>query len=347
MMVEDLLRILLPLRDALIPLLILALSLTAGYIFVALLRAVVGRAWGKDAEKTVGDKVRILALLVFFLAGLDLALRRLEFLPGQVAGYIGLLLRILAIMVGAFVAGRAVGGIVAHYGKRKPSMRGMVPLLSRILNFFIYVLAFIIILYALGVNITAFVAGLGIAGIAIAFAMQETLSQFFAGMYVLSEQPIRVGDFVELETGQMGYVVEIGWRAVKIRELPNNIIVIPNSKLVTSVIKNYSLPKPETRCIVSLSVGYDSDLEKVERVTIEVAKKAMRKLGIDAPGLEPIVRFSGFGEYGINLTVVMPVKEFTQQFALRHEFVKELHRRYREEGIEIPYPVRTVRLKKS
>jgi small-conductance mechanosensitive channel len=345
-MMEDLLRMFLSLGDVLIPILILAFFLTAGYIFVALLCAIVGRAWGKDAEKVVGERVRTPALLIFLLIGLDLALQRLELLSEQVAGHLGLLLRVLAIIVGAFVVGRAISGIVTHYGERKPSMRGMVPLLSRILNIFVHVLAFIIILYALGVNITAFVAGLGIAGIAVAFAMQETLSQFFAGMYVLSEQPIRVGDFVELETGQMGYVAEIGWRAVKIRELSNNIIVIPNSKLVTSVIRNYSLPKPDTMCLVNISVGYGSDLEKVERVTLEVAKKTMRKLGIDLPGCEPIVRFSGFGEYGINLTVLMSVKEFTQQFALRHEFVKDLHRRYREEGIEIPYPVRTVHLRK-
>jgi len=205
----------------------------------------------------------------------------------------------------------------------------------------------ILILNALGINVTALVAGLGIGGIAIAFALQETLSQFFAGMYIMTDRPVRVGDYIELDSGQKGYVVDVGWRSTKIRELSNNIIVVPNSKLAGAIVTNYYLPEKEMACLVQVGVSYDSDLEKVEKVTVDVAKKVIKRVEGDMPGFEPFIRYHTFSDFSINFTVILRVKEFVDKYLLTHEFIKELHKRYKKEGIEIPYPIRTIYSRKA
>lgn len=284
-------------------------------------------------------------LLVFLLVGLNFALPELPFVPAEVEKHYPLLFSLLIVLVGALAAVRVTAGLLGYYWARHPEAKRAAPIFSRVLRVFIYLVAFLLILRVLGINITAMVAGLGIAGIAIAFALQETLSQFFAGLYLMSDRPLRVGDFVELETGQQGYVVEVGWRSTRIRELSNNIIIVPNSKLAGMVVRNYYLPEPEMACLVNVGVSYDSDLEKVERVTIEVARSTMKRLGMEFPGFEPFIRYTSFGDFSINFTVVMRVKEFADRYLLTHEFIKALHRRYREEGITIPFPVRTVYLR--
>lgn len=284
-------------------------------------------------------------LIVFVVVGLNFALPEVPFIPSAVKEYLPLLFSLLLVLLGAVIIVRVGRILLEHYWAPHTETRSLIPIFSRILKALVYFVAFLLILHILGVNITALVAGLGIAGVAVAFALQETLSQFFAGLYLMSERPIRVGDFVELEGGQQGYVVDVGWRSTKIRELPNNIIVVPNSKLAGMVVKNYSLPEPEMACLVNVGVSYDSDLEKVERVTIEVAKNTMKKLGMEFQGFEPFIRYTSFGESSVNFTVVMKVREFTDKYLLTHQFIKELHKRYREEGIVIPFPIRTVYLR--
>ena len=211
----------------------------------------------------------------------------------------------------------------------------------------VYFVAFVLILDALGIQVTALVAAFGIGGLAVAFALQGTLSEFFAGIYIMSDRPVRVGDYVELESGRKGYVIDVGWRSTRIRELPNNIIVVPNSKLAGSIITNFYLPEPEMACLVQVGVAYNSDLEKVERVTIDVGKKVLKKVTGGVPKFDPFIRYHTFSDFSINFTVILRVKEFVDKYLITHEFVKELHKRYKKEGIEIPFPIRTVYMRKG
>ena len=210
------------------------------------------------------------------------------------------------------------------------------------MKFAIAFIVLMIILDELGVNVTAAVVAFGIGGLAVAFALQGTLSEFFAGIYLMSDRPVRVGDYIRLDSSQEGYVVDIGWRSTKIRELPNNIIVVPNSKLAGSIVTNYYLPEPEMACLVQVGVSYDSDLEKVERVTIDVAKRVLERVTGGVPEFEPFIRYHTFSDFSINFTVILRAKEYVDRYLLTHEFVKELHKRYREENIVIPYPIRTI-----
>ena len=166
-------------------------------------------------------------------------------------------------------------------------------------------------------------------------------------IYIMSDRPVRVGDYVELESGRKGYVTDVGWRSTRIRELPNNIIVVPNSRLAGSIITNFYLPEPEMACLVQVGVAYNSDLEKVERVTIDVGKKVLKKVTGGVPEFVPFIRYHTFSDFSINFTVILRVNEFVDKYLITHEFVKELHKRYKKEGIEIPFPIRTVYMRKG
>ena len=215
-----------------------------------------------------------------------------------------------------------------------------------ILKGVIFVLGFLIILSDLGISITPFITALGVGGLAVALALQDTLANLFAGIHILFEKTVRVGDFIRLETGQEGYVDDITWRTTRVRMLPNNMVIIPNSKLAQSIVTNYYLPEKRMSLLISINVSYSSDPEKVEKILVEEAKKAVGEV----PGLlgdpEPFVRFiPGFGESSLDFTLICQVKEFVDQYLAQHELRKRIFKRFGEEGIEIPFPQRTVHLK--
>ena len=234
------------------------------------------------------------------------------------------------------------GKLIALYGSQFHQAMPVTSLTEHIAKIVITVLGVLTILHGMGVSITPLLTALGVGGLAVALALQDTLSNLFAGFYLTMARHIRVGDYIELESGQEGYVEDIGWRATEIRMLPNNMVLVPNNKLGQSTIINYYLPDRELIVTVNLGVDYVSDLAHVERVTTDVAREVMRTVPGGVPSFEPLVRYHSFGEYGINFTVVLRAREVADQFLIKHELVKRLHVRYRQEGITIPSPVRAV-----
>lgn len=217
----------------------------------------------------------------------------------------------------------------------------------RVINIILVAVAGMIILRELGIEITPLIASLGIGGLAIALALQDTIANFFSGFYIISERAIKIGDYIELEGGQLeGHVVDIGWRTSKIKTLANNYIILPNSKFSTSVVTNYQAPTPEMSVIIPVGVAYDSDLEKVERVTIETAAETQKEVDGGVKDFMPLIRYKEFADSSINFIAVLRVGHPVAKGMIRHEFIKRLTKRYRKEGIEIPFPIRTVYLKK-
>ncbi|MBI3999365.1 MAG: mechanosensitive ion channel family protein, partial [Candidatus Omnitrophica bacterium] len=208
-------------------------------------------------------------------------------------------------------------------------------------------LGLLIFLDMIGISITPILASLGIGSLAIGLALQDTLTNFFAGIYITIDKPVREGDFIKLESGEEGYVTEIGWRATRIQMLPNNVVIVPNQKLISSIVVNYYLPTRELAVLVQVGVHYASDLKKVEEVTLEVARQIMKTVNGTVPEFDPFIRYHTFGDSSINLTVILRGKEFADQYLIKHEFVKALHKRYQEEGIAIPFPIRTLDLSKE
>ncbi len=209
----------------------------------------------------------------------------------------------------------------------------------------VLILGLLILLQTLGISIAPVLTTLGVGGLAVALALQDTLSNFFAGIHIIVAGQIRVGDYIKLESGEEGYVVDVSWRHTTIRQLSDNIIIVPNSKLASSIVINHSLPQPAMNVYVNIGISYDSDLEHVERVTLQVAEEVQRELPGADKNFKPIIRYKEFGDFSINFTVVLRAVEFSAKFALVHEFIKRLYKRYREEGIEIPFPITTVYLK--
>jgi len=211
----------------------------------------------------------------------------------------------------------------------------------------VLILGGLILLGTLNISITPILASLGVGGLAVGLALQGTLSNLFAGIQIISTKPIRVGDFIRLESGEEGFVTEIGWRATHIRMLPNNVVIIPNSKLADSVLVNYNLPDREMAVLVQVGVSYASDLAHVERVTIEVAKDVQQSVPGGVRDFVPFIRYHTFGDSSINFSVILRGKEFVDQHLIKHEFIKRLHARYNQEGIVIPWPIRTLDLSRK
>ena len=186
---------------------------------------------------------------------------------------------------------------------------------------------------------------LGVGGLAVALALQDTLSNLFAGIHILASRKVRTGDYIRLETGQEGNVVDISWRTTTIKAPANHLIIVPNTRVASSIVIDFDQPDRETVVIIGLGVSYDSDLEKVERVTIDVAKSVLKEIDGGVPAFEPVVRFSDFSDFAIRINVILRSKQFGDQFLLKHEFIRRIHERYRREGIVIPYPIREIHTK--
>lgn len=216
-------------------------------------------------------------------------------------------------------------------------------LISKILTVIIFLIAFLMILSYFKIEITPLVATLGLGSLAVGLALQATLSNFFAGLHIITDQQINIGDFIELPDANIsGYVEDIGWRATKIRTLPNQIVVVPNSKFAESIIINNYLPEKDIAALVQVGVAYESDLKKVEEVTIDVARKIQETVPGAVKNFEPFIRYHTFGDSNINFTVILRVEKFVDRYLVIHEFIKELKERYDKEGIEISWPVRKI-----
>jgi small-conductance mechanosensitive channel len=218
---------------------------------------------------------------------------------------------------------------------------------ANITRILVFIIGVLIILQSLGISIAPILTALGVGGLAVALALQETLSNLFAGIQIIASKQIKPGDFVKLDSGEEGFVTDITWRYTTIRTLPNNMVIIPNAKLASALVTNYNSPEKEMAVLVQVGVSYDSDLEKVEKVVIEVGKEIMQEVKGGIPGFEPFIRFHTFGDFSINFSVILRGLEFVDQHLIRHEFTKRLHRRFNAEGIVIPFPIRTIHMQEK
>jgi small-conductance mechanosensitive channel len=236
--------------------------------------------------------------------------------------------------------------LLAYFLKQVKLPISVTSLFLAVVKAVIYVIGVLIILNYLGISIAPLITALGVGGLAMALALQDTLSNLFAGIHIMAEQAIRVGDFVRLESGQEGYVEDISWRTTRIRTLPNNMVIVPNNKLSQSVITNYYLPEQKMVLQLPVNVSYASDPDHVERVLLEEARKALAEV----PGLladpAPSVRLlPGFGESSLTFSLLCHIREIADQNPVMNELNKRILKRFRQEGIEFPYPTRTVHLR--
>jgi small-conductance mechanosensitive channel len=251
-------------------------------------------------------------------------------------------LKVLFILSLTVLAARICVGLFKRYSQKKENAVPGASIFTNVIRFTIFAIGLLIILQAAGISITPILTALGVGGLAVALALQDTLSNLFAGIHIIASRQIRPGDYVKLDSGEEGYVTDISWRNTSIRALPNNMIIVPNSKMASAIIINYYQPEREMSVVFPVGVSYGSDLAKVEKVTVEVAKEVLGRVAGGVKTFEPFVRYHTFADFSINFSIILRVNEFVDQYLIKHEFVKALHKRYKKEGIEIPFPIRTV-----
>ena len=251
------------------------------------------------------------------------------------------LLAVIVVVVSlgsAKVAGAAVqAGATAQAGTS-----GSATIFVSITRVVVWTIGGLVLLNSLGVAITPLLTALGVGGLAVALALQDTLSNLFAGVHILASHKVQPGDFVQLDNGMQGYVQDTNWRNTIIRQLPNNILVVPNATVASSIVTNYHLPEHEMAVTVPCSVSYDSDLEYVELVTVEVGQEVMQEVNGAVSEYEPTVRHNTFGSSGISFNVGLRAADVSAQALITHEFIKRLHARYQKEGIVNSSPAEAV-----
>lgn len=275
------------------------------------------------------------------LTGFYLGIRVLTHIQDYIF-YLDTIYFIIIVLLVSRIISKIISLIVIRTLKVQKKYQKTPQLMSKIISIVIYIIAFLMVLAYFNIDITPIVAGLGIGGLAIGLALQSTLSDFFAGLHILTDKPIRVGDYIELENKLSGFVEDIGWRSTRIRTLPNNIVVLPNSKLAESIVTNYSMPEDEMGVVIQCGVSYDSNLKKVEKVTIEVAKEIQKKVQGAVKDFEPFIRYHTFGDSNIEFSIILRVEKPVDKYLVIHEFIKALKERYDKEGIEISWPVRKI-----
>lgn len=326
---------------------IIALSFIIGLIFQKILSV----RLHKLAEKTQAKWGNILMrswrgmiILWFFLAGASTVLKTVS-LPPDVNKILQKIILISAISSVVWVCGKIAAGLVELYmGK----LVGAPTSLFKNITYILFLsIGLMLILHSIGISITPLITALGVGGLAVALALQDTLTNLFAGLHIIASKKIKVGDYIKLETGEEGYITDITWRNTTVKALSNNLIIIPNAKLSSSIVTNFDLPEKELAVLVNLQVGYDSSLEKVEKIAIEVGKEVMKEIPGGVSNFEPFIRFRSFDESGISFTVILRGEEFVSQYLIKHEFLKRIHERFKKEGIEIPFPYRNIIIKKD
>jgi small-conductance mechanosensitive channel len=327
------------------PACLLLISVAAGYVVKWLLFRALHRWANKTSSKvdevltrSLGGPIMIWSLIL----GVYYATEWLE-LPDRSTRLIEHTLLIFVIISLTMMTSRLAGNLVRHYGERTQGARPVTTLTQNLAQLFVVLMGGLILLYHFGISITPILTAFGVGGLAVALALQDTLSNLFGGFYISVAGQVRLGDYIKLNTGEEGYVTDISWRSTTIRALANNLIIIPNSKLAQAVVTNYYLPERRLSLGIPVSVSYDADPDFVERVLLEEAKSAAGVVaGLLAEPAPSVQLIPGFGESGMSFTLGYSVSEFADQYGVQHELRKRILKRFRTEGIKMPYPTRTV-----
>lgn len=322
--------------------LVLVLALGLGFVLNRLFHH-----WATMRENSWGGYffsiLESLALPLLVLVALYIGLEILT-LPRTYDRIISKLILALVILILFYFPAKVLILFLRRIGQREAHLAPVTQPATFLIRLVFAILATIIILENLGVSLTAVWTTLGVGSVAVALALQETLSNFFAGLYILADRPISPGDYIKLDGGQEGFVVNVGWRSTVIRTLANNHVIVPNGTLAKAIITNFSQPVPRMSYVLSVSVAYGSDPVKVEMALLDAVHDALHD-GVEGLLAEPapFVRFiSGFGQSSLDFSLIVHVGKFTDQYLVQSELRKRILKRFEKEGIPIPFPTRTL-----
>ncbi|NJQ98836.1 MAG: mechanosensitive ion channel [Hydrococcus sp. CSU_1_8] len=299
------------LRQLIIPLLILLGSLLLGWLFE---RQVITRL-KKIAQKTNWkfdniflDSFQGIGLFLVCFAGIYFSLPILPF-NANVIILIKKVLIVSFLMSCTIVVSRLLVKLLRLYTTRDDGFSPLTTLFAFLINVVIFSLGILIALQSIGVAITPLLTAFGVGGVSLGLALQSTLANLMSGINIITSKKVKPGDYIELKTGESGYVVDVELKYTVIQEITNNFLVIPNSKILSSSFKNYSLPDKDMLIPIEVGVSYDSDLETVETVTIQVAKETIQNFSDNIPDYKPFIRYDKFDYFSINFRVFLKIRE--------------------------------------
>lgn len=299
-----------------------------------------------EVDNIVFTSVRGVPVFWGAAVGIYLATLTLD-VSDRVDEVLGKILIVAVLWSLTIIAARVAARLMSSYGSRRVTFLPQTSLIPGLTRLLIYVLGILIILGSLEISIAPFLATLGVGGLAVALALQNTLSNVFAGLYLIASGQIKPGNYVKLDTGDEGYTVDIDWRSTIMRTVLGNTVIIPNATMASSIVTNYSLHQREIQMRIPVAVDYESDLRHVEKVTLEVARETLKAVDPTLATFEPHLYFHTFGEFSLNMTVVLAVRDYFDQYRLRHEFMIRLIERYEAEGINIPFPIKEFEMELS
>ena len=337
-----------------LPFLILLLSLAAGIMLDRFLKNTLTEKDEPHLKNVFINAMRGLPISFCLATALYWIVNSIDLPPSIVKIFSYILFAVIVFTVTRVVE-RTVSGMVDLKLAESGDEDSQNTLLKTICQAAIYAIGVMVVLQYCGISITPIITALGVGGMAIAFGLQETMANIFSGLQLLLSKQVRIGDYIRLSTGDEGRITDINWRFTTVTPALNaSAVVIPNKTIAGAITTNYSRPQEDIVITIPVGVSYDSNLDEVERVTLEVAGAIMAKVddyepqpdedGVDRSPLAPAVRFHTFAESSINFNVILHSSHFSNQVLMKHEFIKALKRRYDEEHIDIPFPIRTIML---
>ncbi len=306
--------------------------------------------FAKKTKTTLDDNLIKAAMrplsLILILIGMKLALIPLGFIE-NFHGFFTHIIQSFIIVVATMLVIRVIDVLIIHWGEnwaektRAKIDNQLVHIISRFSRVFFALLGLLFILDAWGVKIMPLLASLGIAGIAIAFALQSTLSNIFGGVSLIVDKSVRVGDVIKLDADTKGTVLDVGLRSTKIRTFDNEVIIVPNGKLADSKIQNYAPPDPSVRVVVPFSVAYGSDVEKVKKTVLTIPKKINGFM----KDPEPFVIFREMGNSSLDFKLYFWVDSYKKRFRGKDMANTEIYNYLNKAKITIPFPQMDVWIK--
>ncbi|MEK6932573.1 MAG: mechanosensitive ion channel family protein [Nanoarchaeota archaeon] len=299
-----------------------------------------------DLDDFMVESLKSPAYFLIILIGFYFSFRSLTFLDAYIL-WIKNIFFICMVIILTSVITKIIDFLVIKWLKVNKKFEKTPRLINRVINVVLYIIALLFILEHFNIKITPIVATLGVGALAIGLALQNTLTNLFAGLHIISDKPISVGDYIELQSENIsGYVEDIGWRSTRIKTGSNNMVIIPNAKIADSIIVNYTLKNQEMTFGILCGVSYNEKLEEVEKITIEAAEKIQKNTEGCVKKFKPFVRYGSFGDSNINFSVIFKIEKYTDRLLVTHEFIKELKEAYDKNKIEMSYPARKVYMAK-
>ncbi|MDI9632884.1 MAG: mechanosensitive ion channel [Methanolinea sp.] len=290
------------------------------------------------------------AVIATFIVSIYLALRFADLPPSLDWLVDSKYFNAVYIILGAWAVSSFAYNFISTYGHRIASVTAtdiddrMVALGLIVVKYIIWFAALLLILHILEVDITPLLAGAGIVTLAVALAAQDIFSNFFGGAVIAVDKPFRLNDRIQIDQFS-GDVIHVGPRSTRIRTLDNQIVTIPNSKLVNNYIVNYAMPEPRMKVRIPVGVAYGSDVRKVKETLTAIAREAAETYPFILAEPAPVAYFLEFGESSLNFQLVVWINDFSLAFETKDALNMLIADRFAREGIEIPFPQLDVRVR--